>query len=396
MRVPSEKAHVYQIFQMLDALAAAGVDVTLAHPRRANIPQMQGEDPVTLYELRRKLAMRELPALDLVRTVTIDRPGLNRPPLPALAFALQSASFAASAACCVASTRARIIYSRDWPVLAATVPVRGGRRLIWEAHDLPANPAQRRVLRWLLPRLDGVVAISRGLRDALVDLGAPVCRLHVAPDAVNLVRFASSPSRHEARARLGLSRDAQIVVYTGHLYAWKGAHTLALASRELPDSAQVVIVGGTPADLQSFRGFVSSNQLDRVRVIGHVPPAEVPLWLAAADVVALPNSGKEVISARYTSPLKLYEYMAAERPIVASDLPSIGETLRHEETAVLVAPDDPSTLAAGIRRVLQDPDLAQRLAKRARAEVEGHTWDARARSIAAFVALAGTPTGMQR
>ncbi|HEV2125417.1 MAG TPA: glycosyltransferase family 4 protein, partial [Chloroflexota bacterium] len=174
-------------------------------------------------------------------------------------------------------------------------------------------------------------------------------------------------------------------VYTGHLYRWKGAHTLALASQRLGEDALVYIVGGTPADLRNFRSFVAAEQLDSVRVVGHVPPADVPCWLAAADVLVLPNSAKEAISARYTSPLKLYEYMASERPIVASRLPSLKEVLRHGENAWLVPPDDPAALADGVRHLLEASDLARALAKQAYLDVQGKTWDARAKRIAAFV-----------
>jgi len=176
-----------------------------------------------------------------------------------------------------------------------------------------------------------------------------------------------------------------MVAYTGHLYSWKGAHALARASRLLPDGVEVCIVGGTPADLVSFRRFVAEERLDRVRVIGHVPPKDVPTWLAAADVLALPNSGRESISARYTSPLKLYEYMASGRPIVASDLPSLREALTHGENAWFVAPDNPAALAAGISAILDDPARAGKMAERARKSVQGHTWTVRAERIVAFV-----------
>ena len=73
--------------------------------------------------------------------------------------------------------------------------------------------------------------------------------------------------------------------------------------------------------------------------------------------------------------------MGARRPIVASDLPSIREVLRHHENAVLVSPDDPKALAEGILRAAQDSGLAQRLADTAYTEVRQYTWDARAEKI---------------
>ncbi|HEU5316794.1 MAG TPA: glycosyltransferase, partial [Chloroflexota bacterium] len=374
VRVPSEKAHVFQIFQMLDAFRDAGVDVALVYPKRANIESVEGADPARLYGLRQSPALRPVGVVDPVRLVTIDAPALNRGPLPALAFGVQSATFIAAAARVAARDRAQVIYSRDWPVLGGALFA--GSPLVWEAHDLPEGDLARAALRRLLPRLTAVVAITRALSDELVGWGYPREKVLVAPDAVDLDRFADDPGRQAARERLGLRADERYVVYTGHLYAWKGVRTLALAARALPRDVSVAIVGGTPADEREFRDFVVREGLSQVRVQGHVPPAEVPVWLAAADVLALPNSGAEAISRRYTSPLKLFEYMAARRPIVASDLPSLREVLEHDRNAWLVVSDDPRALASGIEAVLRDPARAERLAAQARRDVEGRTWRA--------------------
>jgi glycosyltransferase involved in cell wall biosynthesis len=107
--------------------------------------------------------------------------------------------------------------------------------------------------------------------------------------------------------------------------------------------------------------------------------------LAAADVLALPNSGRAAVSRYYTSPLKLFEYMAAERPIIASDLPALREIIANEETALLVPPDDASALAAAVERLRADPALARRLAANARSAVGAHTWERRAARILDFV-----------
>ena len=401
-RIPSEKAHVYQILQMADALEQVGERVRVVYPARANLPGMRNQDPRDYYGLRGYPQLDVVPSLDLVKLVTIDVPRLNRRPLPLLAHALQETSFAMSAAVLAGRTqrsapsRADLLYSRDWPVLAAAAMVAPRLPAFWEAHDLPQRPLARRALRRLLSRLAGVVAISDGLRQELASFGARPDRVLVAPDAVDLRRFERLPGREEARRALavatgqGRGRDTQhpggqrAVVYTGHLYRWKGAHTLALASRHLPDGTVVCVVGGTPSDLESFRRFVAEEGLDRVRVVGHVPPSDIPSWLAAADVVALPNSAAEAISARYTSPLKLFEYMAAERPIVASDLPSLREVLTHDRNALLVPPDDPQALAAGLRAVLDDAALGARLAVQARRDVQERTWEARARQVVDF------------
>src|SRR5262249_47305156 len=121
-----------------------------------------------------------------------------------------------------------------------------------------------------------------------------------------------------------------------------------------------------------------------------VPNSQVPLQLAAADVLVLPNSGR-FAQARTTSPLKLFEYMAARRPIVATRIPAFAGLLRHGENAWLVAPDSPEALAPGIERALDAPSLAERLAQQAWHDVQRYTWKRRAAEILAGVGARGRP-----
>jgi glycosyltransferase involved in cell wall biosynthesis len=165
------------------------------------------------------------------------------------------------------------------------------------------------------------------------------------------------------------------------LYGWKGVQTLARAASLLPPAVTTLFVGGDEKDAAAFR---QQHADDRIRVIGHRPYHEVPLYLAAADVLVLPNSGQSAMSRHYTSPLKLFEYMASGRPIVASDLPSFREIL-DEQAAVLVPSDDANALANRINAVLEDACLATRLGDRARELAQAYAWTARANRIVGFL-----------
>ena len=137
-----------------------------------------------------------------------------------------------------------------------------------------------------------------------------------------------------------------------------------------------------PAYLDLARRFDVSEQ--RLRFVDHVPNKEVPVWIRACNVVTIPWPWTE-FSAYFTSPLKLFEYMAAGVPIVATDLPSIREVLRHQENAWLVEPDNPKALAEGIAKVLSDAHLARRISEQAYVEVEKYSWDVRAKRIVNFL-----------
>lgn len=107
-------------------------------------------------------------------------------------------------------------------------------------------------------------------------------------------------------------------------------------------------------------------------------------FLKAADILVLPNVPTSEESVKYTSPVKLFEYMASGVPIIASDLPSIREIL-NEQNAILVRADDPAALAEDINKVLQDNELSNSISKQALIDVKDHTWENRAQKIIDFL-----------
>jgi glycosyltransferase involved in cell wall biosynthesis len=180
------------------------------------------------------------------------------------------------------------------------------------------------------------------------------------------------------------TRDTDLftIGYAGHLYPWKGVDLVIEAVAAVTDT-RALIVGGHEREPDLARVKALAVQLDcasRVRFTGLVPPSAVAAQLAECGVLVLPNPAS-ALSSEFTSPLKLFEYMASGRPIVASDLPSIREVLRHEENALLVAAGDPQALVAGIERVRKDPSLGDRLARQAREDVRQFTWARRAERL---------------
>jgi glycosyltransferase involved in cell wall biosynthesis len=109
----------------------------------------------------------------------------------------------------------------------------------------------------------------------------------------------------------------------------------------------------------------------------------VPSLLGRAHILVLPTV--DTASAAYTSPLKLFEYFAAGKPVLASDLPPIREIVRDGENGVLFAAGDPQSLVQAIRRVQHDDALAERLARTAFAEADRYSWRTRAERLEAFL-----------
>ncbi len=368
-RLPSRRAQGLQVAQSAAAFARAGVATTVLHAlRRAHVDLPPGTDALDWYGVPRG----PRPRLRAVRCVDwIERVPRALQYVPAR---LQELTFARHAALLALDEHpgARVL-SRE--IECALRLVRAGhRRTFLEVHRVPGGRARR---RWMLEAARGargVLAISGGVREDLLSLGVR-CDVRVEHDGFEPARFAALPSRESARAELQLPADAPLAVYTGGLLAWKGAEVLVEAARALPE-AYFVLAGGLPDDVERVRR--AAGGLPNVRIDGFQAPERVALYLAAGDVGVVPNRARPAISARYTSPLKVFEAMAAGLPLVASDLPSLREILRHEEDALLVAPDDPAALAAGLRRLLADAGLRSRIAARLRQRSADHGWDPRA------------------
>lgn len=237
--------------------------------------------------------------------------------------------------------------------------------------------------KFLLNRIDYLISITGTMREALV--GKEYLKEHtlVAPDAADISLFDIAISRHDARAKLGLPFEKKIVMYTGDIdEPWKGVGTLYEASKNFGEEYLFVNIGSKPHHVTYFRSLYPDRP--NFLLLGHKPHAEIPLYLKSADVVVLPNSGKNEISRVSTSPMKLFEYMASGTPIVASDLQSIREIL-NERNAILVEPDNPGSLSAGIVCTLENPEQTEALAGQARCDVEKYTWDKRAAEIVRFI-----------
>ena len=386
-RIPTEKAHGVQIIKMCEAFQSQGVLVELLVPFRMQTPSMkQCANIWDLYDVQTIFPIRHLFTPDFVRLENV---------LPSGAmtglYYLQCAIFSVLAFLLTCLRSNSCYYSRDLQtifLLCLTKPIHR-KRVYFEAHELhgasQTSGWRGRLMRWMLQRLDGIVVITRRLQTLYAGMGIAEDHILMAPDGVDTKRLSFSLDKFEAREKLEIPLGKKIIAYTGHLFPWKGVYTLAECGRFLPDEYLIYIVGGTVADFETLQGFVRQKQLKNVLLTGYIPYAGVPKYLRAADVLVLPNSSKERISQEYTSPLKLFEYMGAQRPIVASDLPSLREVLCHKKNAYLVESDNPKALAEAIVALDREQGLSEKIVKTAFNDVQGYTWTNRAKTILQFI-----------
>ena len=152
-------------------------------------------------------------------------------------------------------------------------------------------------------------------------------------------------------------------------------------------NTEILFVGGTKKDVAEFSAFVEKELpefKDRLKILGYKRHEEIPHFLCAADVIVVPTSAKESIGSHETSPLKLFEGMAARRPLVVSDTPSAREVVSDNEV-IFFRPDDAKDLALAISQLLDNPAKASEKVKNAWEKVRGMSWDSRARKILVFL-----------
>jgi glycosyltransferase involved in cell wall biosynthesis len=359
IRLPTEKAHGIQIMEMCESFAEIGLSVELIVPTR-HTPIT--DDPFDYYKINKNFSIRKSFCIDAVSWGPFG-------------FRIEAVTFMLSAVLHVLGKKG-IIYTRD--ELIAFVLKMFGKNVVWEAHMGQENFFARSIVKWRIP----LIVITQGLKDLYERYGMPKEMIWVSPDGVDLKDFSISDTRESARKATGLGLNDKIVLYTGHLYSWKGADALAQSAKFIPESIKIVFVGGTENDIKTFKEKYGS--IPNVLILGKKPHHEMPLYLRAADVLTIPNSAKEDISRLYTSPMKLFEYIASGTPVIASDLPSLREIL-NDTNAFFFRSDDPEDTAKVIKYVFENNAEAKKRADKALIDSLGYSWEERARNIIDFL-----------
>lgn len=224
----------------------------------------------------------------------------------------------------------------------------------------------------------GLVTISDILKQNLVRAGGPEDKILVLDDGVDVESFQNI-EKSGACVSLGLPQDKFIAMYCGHLYQGRGIEYILDAAKILKETT-FVIVGGSRSDVSYWQKYAINAGLDNVIFTGFVENRLVPTYLKAADALLMPYT-RDTLTYEWMSPLKLFEYMAAGRPIIATDLEAIKKRIQHMETGILVKEKSGDEIANAIRLVFADKTLADKLSRNAEKKAEKYTWKRRAEVI---------------
>jgi glycosyltransferase involved in cell wall biosynthesis len=392
--IPARRANTLQVMKMAQALVVLGHTVRLAVPSRMAVPSPEkSADTAALRSTTRLHSWDELAHhYGLQHAFAVDWL-YSHPRLRRYDFSWRAMRWADG-------WQADLVYTRL--PQAAALASQQGKATVLEMHDFP----QGKLGPWLFRRfLNGkgarkLVVITQALA---VDLSRRFGRkltepfTVIAADGVDLERYEHLPQPAEARQLLltqnqaeasslleRLSPERFTLGYTGHLYPGRGRELLLELAKRLPEVA-FLVVGGETRDISTFQAEIQAQQVENLILTGFVPNAELPLYQAACDVLLMPYQQKVAASsggdiARYLSPMKLFEYLACQRPIVSSDLAVLQEVL-NPQNAMLAPADDPGAWERAIESLRTDPELRERLASQARQDAQRFTWEMRAGRI---------------
>jgi glycosyltransferase involved in cell wall biosynthesis len=248
------------------------------------------------------------------------------------------------------------------PVALALRRRRGGR-VVYDSRDVhvesgrfarlpgPWRELLRRRERAWVRACDALVTVSRPYADVIERT------LRRRPDAIvmNCPEPWARPEVPEPRFhdRLGLPAGTRVVLYLGQLVAHRGIEELCQAIGLVDRSALVLI--GFGVDEARLRAFAAEQpHADRIHFLPGVPPDEIAVWTAAADVSAMPVRAS-TLNHRLNTPTKLFDAMGAGTPVVASDLPGMAPIVRETGCGVLCDPADPRDVARAIREIVDSP-----------------------------------------
>jgi len=360
--VPSVYANGIHVMRMCDAFTGAGHDVTL-YALPGTYP---ADDPHAYYGTRHRFPIRTVPAADT----------------GADGYRERAAHIGKSLR---AETAPDLIYGRDAYSLAVAP---GVAPLVYETHQLWDDPDLCRAENELLarPALARIVVITHALaRDfRRAHQGRALPPVFVAPDC------ADPPTPGTPAPELPGREGVPRIGYVGHLYRGRGIDLILDLADRLP-GADFHLVGGTAQDLAHWQG---ARRPRNVHFHGHRPPGDVRAYYPLFDVVLAPYQDKVYAAgglgetSRWASPMKLFEYLAHGRAVVASDLPVLREVLTDGVNCLLRPPTDANAWQSAITDLLTDTPLRQALGDEGRRQVlTHHTWRRRADDVLAGLGL---------
>jgi len=367
-KLPTQKAHGVQIIKMCEEFFKHGIDVELLIAKNYNKSR---QDLFDYYNIKNKFKVSEIIFFNLNNWGKIGE-------------IIKMISFIFFALPYIFFRKVDIVYIRGKYYCYLTSFIKNN--IFLELHSVKGPDF---IMKRILKKSRGIISITEGIKNTCVDkYNVSQKKFFVAPDAVDLKVFDLDLTKEQARKKLNLPLNKKIISYVGRFNTIgmdKGINDILESLKILKEEKIIFIaVGGSERDIHYYNEKAANLNINKqVMLLGYKKQTELAIYQKASDILLMPFPSIEHY-AFYMSPMKMFEYMASKRPIIASDLPSIREVL-NENNAFLIEPDNPDKLAQEIKKVLENQEFANQIAQQAFRDAQNYTWDKRVTNIISFI-----------
>ena len=370
ININSGQANVIQQLKTTEAIGTLGVDIEFIHPSYKLFCQNDGESAINKkYDITNDLQITSLRTLP-----DYGKLGRASAIIMTLVWIIRKLLFLQLGRKDILYIRCGNIHTVSIVLLLRMIPRYVSPKIFVEYHNTVQFTSPNLVQK-VIDHVNGIVVITHELNNKMMEDydidGVPV---HVAPDGVDLNKYGTSKT--SARARLNIPRSQKIVTYTGSFQERKGVYILIEASHDI--EAKVLIVGADRSEVDKKK--LNIDIPENLEFRGNIAHRDVKYYQIASDILVAPYTRESWMP----SPLKLFEYMAAGNPIVASDLQVLREVLNNNDNSLLTSPGNSKELANNVNRLLLNPSKMKNLASQALSDANCYTWEKRAEGILRF------------
>lgn len=372
-RYPAELGIAFFVAKMAEAFSDLGQEVVILAPRRLGRTSKTSSE---YFGTEDNFKVVFVPVIDLFFIGVLEK----------ITFIISLFTFSVSCLFYLffKASREDVIHSNDTPPLLFAsffFP-----KTVYEVHNFPK--AQKSFYTLLFNRMWKVIVTNRWKKEKIMkEFNILEDRIIYESNAVDFKLFDLDMSMDEARRKLNLPKEKFIATYVGMLRTMgmeKGLETVFSAIKKLQERFVLLLVGGKEGDIIYYKELAKKKGIEnRIIFAGFVKNSEVPMYLKASNVLLAPFPKNDHYDF-YMSPMKIFEYMASNRPIITTPLNSIKEVL-SDNSAIFTESGDVNALSLAIQKIEKDPNRAEDMAKKARFEVEGHSWQKRAERIIKFI-----------
>ncbi|WP_072622294.1 glycosyltransferase [Spirulina major] len=342
--LPMSGAYLVQMVHLANAAANLGYRAVLVYPRPTRRvwrwvagfhPQGAAADLRAYYQLQADLQTAELAVLR----------GGDR--LPGLLGKLTNRSTVVCKYHLPLHLRQQtgLVHSRDWNFVKAAI--QQGIPAIYERDHCETKRYEPEIVQ--SPLLHATVTVATPVRDNLIANGMPPEKIRQFHNGFNRGFYERHPDQAQAwRDRL-LTADQSLVVYAGALEPFKGIDIILDIAPQFPD-VQFALAGGPPTQIAHYEAELKTRHLTNVSLLGYLSHDRLAPLLQAADILVYPHHAGN--AANFTSPMKLFDYIAAGRNIISTTIPPLREFQTSPLITAWAEPDNPQDFALQLRKTL--------------------------------------------